>query len=290
LIDDVLDELTSVRRELGSPPLASPIAQILGWQALLHILSANRYQTLVDELAPLVRGEYGRTPDEIDPVVRRAIELRSAEMPEPSVPATLAELRESASELASSDEELLLLSFFGKEAEPLLRAIRSRNAPDIEFFAGAVERDQAERIRDIVKIVQESGVSEVTIEDENLRVTVRSAGERSFGAAAAPLASSEPDPLPEIRPTEGMIAVESPMVGTFYRSSNPGSAPLVQLGDTIDANQTLCILEAMKLMNEVKAEQAGIVRRILKDNADAVQFGDLLFELEPIGGKPLDNY
>ena len=289
LIDDVLDELTRVRRDLGSPPLASPIAQILGWQALLHILSANRYQTLVDELPPLVRGEYGRTPEEIDPVVRRAIELRSAEMPAPVVPPTLNELRESSEGLAASDEELLLLRFFGKEAEPLLRAIRSRNAPDIAFFAGAVDRDRAERIREIVKIVQESGVSEVTIEDEDMRVTVRSASEHA-ASATAPLASSEPEQTPEIRPTEGMIAVESPMVGTFYRSSNPGSAPLVQLGETIEPGQTLCILEAMKLMNEVRSEHAGVVRRILKENADPVQFGDLLFELEPIGGKPLDNY
>jgi acetyl-CoA carboxylase biotin carboxyl carrier protein len=93
-----------------------------------------------------------------------------------------------------------------------------------------------------------------------------------------------------MRPTEGMIAVSSPMVGTFYRSPNPGTPPFVQLGETIEVGQTLCILEAMKLMNEVKAEQGGIVRRVCKEDGDPVQFGDLLLELEPIGGKPLDNY
>ena len=94
LLDEVLDELARIRQELGSPPLASPIAQILGWQALLHILSANRYQTVVDELPPLVRGEYGRTPDEIDPTVKRAIELRSSEVSEAKPEPTLDELRE----------------------------------------------------------------------------------------------------------------------------------------------------------------------------------------------------
>jgi acetyl-CoA carboxylase biotin carboxyl carrier protein len=87
-----------------------------------------------------------------------------------------------------------------------------------------------------------------------------------------------------------MIPVESPMVGTFFRSPSPGSSPFVQLGETVEPGQSLCILEAMKLMNEVKTEQGGIVRRICKEDGDPVQFGDLLLELEPIGGKPLDNY
>jgi len=288
LLDDVLDELNRIRQELGSPPLASPTVQILGWQALLHVLSASRYQTVVDELPPLVRGEYGRTPDEIDPTVKRAIELRSPAAESKPAP-TLDELRERSSGLAASDEELLLLRFFDREAEPLLKAIRSRTAPDIEFFGGAVERDRAERIRDIIHVVQETGVSEVTIEDEDMRVTVRSGADRG-AVSSAPLASAEFEQTPEMRPTEGMIAVSSPMVGTFYRSPNPGTPPFVQLGETIEAGQTLCILEAMKLMNEVRAEQGGIVRRVCKEDGDPVQFGDLLVELEPIGGKPLDNY
>jgi oxaloacetate decarboxylase alpha subunit len=289
LLDDVLDELNRIRQELGSPPLASPTVQILGWQALIHVLSANRYQTVVDELPPLVRGEYGRTPDEIDPTVKRAIELRSSEAAEPKPEPTLEGLRERYSGLAASDEELLLLRFFDQEAEPLLRAIRSRTSPDLEFFGGAVERDRAERIRDIIHVVQETGVSEVTIEDEDMRVTVRSGAERAT-ALSAPLASAEFEPTPEMRPIEGMIAVSSPMVGTFYRSPNPGTPPFVQLGETVEPGQTLCILEAMKLMNEVKTEQGGIVRRICKEDGDPVQFGDLLLELEPISDKPLDNY
>jgi oxaloacetate decarboxylase alpha subunit len=289
LIDEVLDELNRVRQELGSPPLASPTVQILSWQALVHVLSASRYQTVVDELPPLVRGEYGRTPEEIDPTVKRAIELRSSAA-EPKKAPTFEELRERATGLAASDEELLLLRFFDQEAEPLLRAIRSRTSPDIEFFGGTVERDRAERIRDIVQIVQDTGVSEVTIEDEDMRVTVRSTAERPGAPSQAPLAAAEFEQTPEMRPSEGMIAVSAPMVGTFYRSPNPGSPPFVQLGETVEPGQTLCILEAMKLMNEVKSEHAGIVRKILKDDGDPVQFGELMLELEPIGEKPLDNY
>ena len=76
------------------------------------------------------------------------------------------------------------------------------------------------------------------------------------------------------------------MVGTFYRAPEPGAAPFVEVGDVVITGQTLCILEAMKLMNEVKVEQPGIVRAIHPDNAQPVEYGQLLFELEPADGRP----
>ena len=78
------------------------------------------------------------------------------------------------------------------------------------------------------------------------------------------------------------------MVGTFYRAPAPGAAEFVQIGDAVAVGETLCILEAMKLMNEVKTEIEGIVRKIHVGNAEPVEFGQLLFELEPINGRPLD--
>ena len=78
------------------------------------------------------------------------------------------------------------------------------------------------------------------------------------------------------------------MVGTFYRAPQPGAPPFVEEGQAVGAGQTLCILEAMKLMNEVKADVDGIVRSILVENAAPVEFGQLLFELEPVTGHPLD--
>jgi acetyl-CoA carboxylase biotin carboxyl carrier protein len=78
------------------------------------------------------------------------------------------------------------------------------------------------------------------------------------------------------------------MVGTFYRAPAPGAASFVEEGDAVGAGETLCILEAMKLMNEVKSEIEAIVRRIHVENASPVEYGQLLFELEPINGRPLD--
>jgi acetyl-CoA carboxylase biotin carboxyl carrier protein len=85
----------------------------------------------------------------------------------------------------------------------------------------------------------------------------------------------------------GFVRIEAPMVGTFYRASQPGAPAFVEEGDAVAPGQTLCILEAMKLMNEIKAETEGIVRKIHVQNAQPVEFGQLLFELEPIPGRPL---
>ena len=84
----------------------------------------------------------------------------------------------------------------------------------------------------------------------------------------------------------GLVRVESPMVGNFYRAPQPGAPPFTEVGETVAAGQTLCILEAMKLMNEVKSEVDGIVRAIHVENGQPVEFGQLLFELEPVSAPP----
>jgi oxaloacetate decarboxylase alpha subunit len=288
-LDDVLEELARIRGEAGWPPLAAPIGQILASQALVHVLSTTRYQTVVDELRALLVGRYGHPPAPIDPAVRRAVELVSDRAPVPEATTDLDELRARSVGLASSEEELLLLALFGDEAEPLLRTIRARGRRGEDEGATGAEPPRAERIREIVRIVQESGVSEVTIEDAGMRVTVRRSDERATEALPAPNAGEgiqEPE-LEEPALDSGIIRVEAPMVGTFYRAPEPGAPPFVEEGDPVEPGQTLCILEAMKLMNEVKSEVEGVIRTIHAQNAQPVEYGQLLFELEPVNGRPL---
>ena len=95
--------------------------------------------------------------------------------------------------------------------------------------------------------------------------------------------------MPAVAPTLGdLVRVESPMVGTFYRAPEPGASPFVEEGDAVATGQTLCILEAMKLMNEVKADVEAVVRNVCVENAQPVEYGQVLFELEPLNGRPLD--
>src|SRR5204863_7226570 len=105
--------------------------------------------------------------------------------------------------------------------------------------------------------------------------------------AGTPAGSPTP-PAASPAAADGVIHVKAPMVGTFYRAPQPGAAPFVEEGDPVGPGQTLCILEAMKLMNEVKADVEGIVRAIAVEHAQPVEFGQLLFELEPLNGRPLD--
>jgi oxaloacetate decarboxylase alpha subunit len=288
-LDEVLDELARIREEVGWPPVAAPIGQILASQALLHVLSAARYQTVVDELRGLISGRFGSPPGPIDPAVRRAVQLVSGDEPPEERPVNLEELRADAKGLASSEEELLLLALFGEEAEPLLKTIRGRAQRDEGYAVGGVDQTRAERIREIVRIVQESGVGEVTIEDSGMRVSVR----RTPEPLEAPLGASAtegptaPDTRSEAIPAvNGFVRVEAPMVGVFYRAPQPGAPPFVEEGDAVAPGQTLCILEAMKLMNEIKADTAGIVRAIHVGNAEPVEYGQLLFELEPVSSVP----
>jgi oxaloacetate decarboxylase alpha subunit len=286
-LDEVLDEVIRVRDEVGSPPLAAPIGQIVASQALINVLTANRYSTMVDELRELVEGRFGRTPGPIAPGLRRAVELRTEESAlAEEDPVELDEIREEAAGLASSEEELLLLALFGEEAEALLRSIRERSGGEESLAARGVDRARAEKIRELVRIVQETGIGEITIEEDGMRVSVRRQAEQTAVPVVVTPPAGDAEAAAIAARDDALVRIESPMVGTFYRSPSPDTAPFVQEGDVVAAGQTLCILEAMKLMNEVKAEIEGIVRAIHVGNAEPVEYGQLLFELEPIAGPP----
>ena len=292
-LDDVLDELAVIRSEAGSPPVAAPIGQILGSQAIVHVLSATRYQTVVDELRDLLEGRFGTPPEKIDETVRRAVALVAGETEAEDEPVELDDVRDEAKGLAASEEELLLLALFGEEAEPLLRAIRERSSGEESLLGGGVDQTRAERIREVVRIVQETGIAEIAVEEEGTRVSVRRTEEpatiEALAGAPAPIAPETPvEPAPEAPPDDGAIRIEAPMVGTFYRASQPGAPPFVEEGDAVAPGQTLCILEAMKLMNEVKAEIEGVVRTIHVQNGQPVEYGQALFDLEPVLARPLD--
>ncbi len=285
---DTLAEVVRIREESGRPPLAAPIGQILGSQAFLNVLSAHRYRTVLDEFRQLVTGAYGTPPAEIEPSVRRAVELLGGDAPSlEDDPPSADDVREAAEGLASSEEDLVLLAMFGDEAETLLRTIRQRHSREASLLAGDVDALRGERIRELVRIVQESGVGEIEIEDAGMRVSVRRADEP--GAVPAPAAGgvAVAPAVDEITVTAETVRVESPMPGVFYRAPQPGAPPFVEVGDVVAAGQTLCVVEAMKLFNELTADLDGRVRAIHADNGQPVEFGTLLFELDPVGGPPV---
>ncbi len=154
-----------------------------------------------------------------------------------------------------------------------------------------------EEVKDLVRLVSDTGIEEVEIEngDFRLRIVGKSApqsvittsavapGVPSSSEVPVPAAASAgtPAPVPAESQDDKYEHVKSPMVGTFYRSPAPDSPQFVQVGDRVDENTVMCIVEAMKLMNEIKAEMAGTVRRILVENGQPVEYGQPLFAIEP---------
>ena len=285
---EVLEEVGRVRAEAGWPPLAAPIGQILASQALLHVLEARRYGTVIDEFRALVQGGYGVTPEPVDATVERAVQLLAPSSALAADPPTAEDVRERAEGLAASEEELVLIAMFGADAEELLRMIRNRHSRETVLIAEDADAERGERIRELVRIVQESGVGEIEIEDEGMRVSVRRADEPALATAGviAPLETDAAAATQDQPSADGVTRVESPMVGVFYRATNPGAPAFVDVGDTVVPGQTLCMLEAMKLFNELKAEVAGTVRAIHVENAQPVEYGQLLFEIDPVLAPP----
>jgi len=143
-------------------------------------------------------------------------------------------------------------------------------------------------LQEMIEVFQASGVSDLEVERNGLRVRLRREG--AGGAHAAAPVSHAPAAAPSEAPpagpsTEGLITMRSPIVGTFYRSASPYSESYVEEGAYVKKGQVLCIVEAMKLMNEIESEVDGRVVKILLENAKPVEYGEPIFLIEP-GAQP----
>ena len=275
-LDEVLDEFKQVRLDCGVPPLAQPVGGILAGQAVRHVLSARRWDEVSPDMRDYLSGIYGNPPQAIAPEAAVHADPAAAADPSPDLDQMRAE------GLAASEEDLLLVALFGDDASRLLATLRGRGDRD-DAERDGLERSQSERIRELIEMVEDSDVGELTVEDAGVRITVRRQDDRPLApAATAPVVVSADNgaaesSAPRVSQT---VTVPSPMVGTFYRSPSPAAEPFVSEGDTVAVDQVLCVLEAMKLFNELKSEHAGVIRAVLVGNAEPVEYGQPLFELE----------
>jgi acetyl-CoA carboxylase biotin carboxyl carrier protein len=146
-----------------------------------------------------------------------------------------------------------------------------------------------EKIEQMVEFMNAHGLSEFELEEDGRRVRLRKAQYIGENLSKAPggatiedsIVSSESMPLKGTDEDGGLVVVKSPIVGTFYRAPDPDADPFVEVGVSIKKGQVLCIIEAMKLMNEIDAEEAGEVLSIFVENGQAVQYGDKLFAIKP---------
>ncbi|MDL2058603.1 acetyl-CoA carboxylase biotin carboxyl carrier protein [Mesosutterella sp. AGMB02718] len=147
------------------------------------------------------------------------------------------------------------------------------------------------KIKTLIDLVRESGVAELEVNEgeDHLRI-VNAPGTAGKPSAPAALAAAEAAPAeaeassaaPEPRPAapEARKTINSPMVGTFYRAPSPDAKPFVQVGDSVSKGATVCIIEAMKLLNEIEAEQDCVIKEVLVENGQPVEYGQPLFVIE----------
>jgi acetyl-CoA carboxylase biotin carboxyl carrier protein len=153
-----------------------------------------------------------------------------------------------------------------------------------------------DEIRELIQLVTETGVAELELQRGDSRVRIRLGptareSKNSVPPAAADEAAANPKPAvaaapatapAELAPDTSLVLVRSPIVGTFYESPSPSGPPFVQVGDTVQPGKVLCIIESMKLMNEIEAEIAGVIERRLVLNGQPVEYGEALFAIRPL--------
>lgn len=162
------------------------------------------------------------------------------------------------------------------------------------------------QIQELIKAINKSNISELTVEDGEFKITIKQAqvSETQFVAVQAPVSlpqmiqhSQMPQPLPVPQPAPATaplapatpkaesagttVIIRSPMIGTFYRSPSPDKPPFVSVGDEIKPGQVVCIIEAMKLFNEIESEISGRIVKVLADDTTPVEYDQPLFEVEP---------
>jgi acetyl-CoA carboxylase biotin carboxyl carrier protein len=155
-----------------------------------------------------------------------------------------------------------------------------------------------DQLRELIAILNQTDISELTLESGDLRLSIRknetkavaiepnpvtAAQQPNLTAVAVPTSApsvSAPPPL-ETSPAKNLIDITSPMVGTYYTAPAPDEPPFVEVGDQVRKGQTVCIIEAMKLMNEIDAESSGRIVEILVDNAQPIEYGQILMRIEP---------
>ncbi len=146
-------------------------------------------------------------------------------------------------------------------------------------------------IKELINLMNENNLSELEVEREGTKIRLRKSPSGQFEAMTEEPGSQRviqtirQDQVVSTKkesPKSNLIAIKAPMVGTFYRSSSPDTKPYVEIGTVVEIGQTVCIIEAMKLMNEIKSEVKGKVAEVLVENANSIEYGQTLFMVEPL--------
>ena len=300
-LSDVLAEIPRVRAEVGYPPLVTPLSQIVGTQAVINVLTGKRWAVVPQEMKDYIKGLYGKAPGPMDRDIVSKVLGEDEPLPPEVRPGSLVttkyeDVAEEIGDLAKSEEDVLMYALFPNEARTYLSQHQEGAEKAVFMTAEEINTVKEEesvdvnQIRELIKIVEMSDVAEVVVEEAGTKVAVRKVGTGLASVSAESDSAEEPPQVASSStPAVAPVATErpatwktiiAPMVGTFYEAPSPGAEPFVRVGDAVTEGQTLCILEAMKLMNEIVAEETGVIREVATRNAEPVEYGTVLFYYE----------
>ncbi|EME4958315.1 biotin/lipoyl-binding protein, partial [Salmonella enterica] len=275
-LDQVLAEIPRVREDLGFIPLVTPTSQIVGTQAVLNVLTGERYKTIAKETAGILKGEYGHTPVPVNAALQaRVLEggapvtCRPADLLKPELAELEADVRRQAQEkgitlAGNAIDDVLTVALFPQIG---LKFLENRHNP-----AAFEPLPQAEAAQPVAKAEKPaaSGIYTVEVEGKAFVVKVSDGGDISQLTTAVPAASSAP--VQAAAPAGAGTPVTAPLAGNIWKV-------IATEGQTVAEGDVLLILEAMKMETEIRAAQAGTVRGIAVKSGDAVSVGDTLMTL-----------
>ncbi|EAX3180977.1 biotin/lipoyl-binding protein, partial [Salmonella enterica] len=275
-LDQVLAEIPRVREDLGFIPLVTPTSQIVGTQAVLNVLTGERYKTIAKETAGILKGEYGHTPVPVNAALQaRVLEggapvtCRPADLLKPELAELEADVKRQAQEkgiqlAGNAIDDVLTVALFPQIG---LKFLENRHNP-----AAFEPLPQAEAAQPVAKAEKPaaSGIYTVEVEGKAFVVKVSDGGDISQLTAAVPAASSAP--VQAAAPAGAGTPVTAPLAGNIWKV-------IATEGQTVAEGDVLLILEAMKMETEIRAAQAGTVRGIAVKSGDAVSVGDTLMTL-----------
>ena len=263
--DEVIQEIPRVREDLGYIPLVTPTSQIVGTQAVINVLSNARYSTVTNEVKSLLKGEYGATPAPVNKELQRSaigdsaiISCRPADLIGDNYKGIVdlfqAALRDKDIQVTASDENILIFAMF-----PEIGLAFLEHQSDPEFF----EAEPAE-------IIEKSDQSYlVFIDHQEYSVTVKPDHSIDINGSSKKIGNEEFSPLAQVG--QGSI-ISAPLGGNIFKV-------IAQAGQSLEADATVLILEAMKMETEIKTPRVGIVTKIFVQSGDSVKPGDPLFEI-----------
>lgn len=302
-LPEVLAEVPQVRKDLGYPPLVTPTSQIVGVQAVFNVTTGVRYKVVPKEVRDYVKGLYGKPPAPIKEAIlkkilggEKPIDKRPADLLEPILPKVKEELNK---DLVEKEEDYLTYALFPEIALKFFETRKNPPKEKEEEMKEEGDKDRIELLRKIFELAEKFNINSLEWQYEGnvIKITRGQSETLPIQTPRGETVTSPPSPPPKV--SEKVSAppvkegeketqpktyeeIKSPMVGTFYSRMKPDAPALVKKGEVVEPGQVICLIEAMKLMNEIEAEKKGKIIDILVKDGQPVEFGQTLFLFEPL--------